>query len=256
VTANRFFLSQAARPESAVWIEGAEHHHLRRVARVRPGETISLFDAAGRQYRALVEKVEATKTHVRILSRQEPVRPARAVVLAPALLKSQAMEFLIQKSTEIALSALVPIKAERSAAKVGTDPSAVLLRWGRIAREAAKQCKTGRVPDIRGPQSLGEFLAEDQSGLKLGLSEGGGAPLKDILMSTAPIGRPGSEAGRSGGTVSQVGLLVGPEGGWSSSEENLFRKAGFRPVSLGDSVLRTETAALCAAFLVKHFLDA
>jgi 16S rRNA U1498 N3-methylase RsmE len=65
VTANRFFLPQPALPDSVLWIEGAEHHHLSRVARVRQGETIGLFNEEGRQYRAVVEKVALKKTLVR-----------------------------------------------------------------------------------------------------------------------------------------------------------------------------------------------
>jgi len=253
VTANRFFLPQPALPDSALWIEGAEHHHLSRVARVRQGETIGLFDEEGRQYLAVVEKVALKKTLVRIISRQEAEEPAVAVVLAPALLKAQAMEFLVQKATEIAVSALAPVMAERSVVKVGADPSAALHRWSRIAREAAKQCKTGLVPDIKKPQALEEFLSRDRSDLKLVLSEGRGAYLKDVLMSGSNSPRPGSGRGPSAGPIAQVCLLVGPEGGWSPGEETLVRECGFRPVSLGRSVLRTETAALCAAFLVNHF---
>ena len=255
MTANRFFLSHPASPESRVWIQGAEHHHLSRVARVRPGEKIGLFDQEGRQYRAVVEKVEGQKTLVRILSRQDPDKPAIAVVLAPALLKARAMEFLVQKATEIAVSALAPIQAERSVVKIRTNPSAALLRWTRIAREAAKQCKTGWVPDIKKPQTLAEFLFGDESNLKLALSEGGGAALRDVLISEVNRTRPGLRGESAAGPGVRACVLVGPEGGWTPDEERLSAEAGFRPVSLGRSVLRTETAALCAAFLVKHFLN-
>ncbi|HEX9901258.1 MAG TPA: RsmE family RNA methyltransferase [Acidobacteriota bacterium] len=253
MTANRFFLPHPALPDSVLWIEGGEHHHLSRVARVRQGETIDLFDEEGSQYRAVVEKVALKKTLVRILSRHEAEKAAVAVVLAPALLKSQAMEFLVQRATEIGLSALVPVMAERSVVKIGVDPSAALLRWSRIAREAAKQCKTGLVPDIKKPQALEEFLSGDRSDFKLVLSEGGGAYLRDVLIAGSNLPRPGSGRGPRAGPLAQVCLLVGPEGGWSPGEETRVRESGFRPVSLGRSVLRTETAALCAAFLVNHF---
>jgi len=255
VTANRFFLPHPASPESRVWIEGGEHHHLSRVARIRPGEKIGLFDEEGSQYRAVVEKVAGQKTLVRILSRQEADKPAITVVLAPALLKSRAMEFLVQKATEIALSALAPIQAERSVVKIRSDPAAALVRWSRIAREAAKQCKTGWVPDIKKPQTLAEFLSGDASNLKLALNEGGGATLRDVLISESGATRPDSEGKAPASPGLRACLLVGPEGGWTPHEERLVGQAGFRPVSLGSSVLRTETAALCAAFLVKHFLS-
>jgi 16S rRNA (uracil1498-N3)-methyltransferase len=253
VTANRFFLPQPALPDSVLWIEGAEHHHLSRVARVRQGETIGLFDEEGRQYRAVVERVALKKTLVRILSRHEAEKPAVAVVLAPALLKPQAMEFLVQKATEISVSALAPVRAERSVVKIGADPAAALRRWSRIAREAAKQCKTGLLPDIKRPQALQEFLSGDRSDLKLVLSEGGGAYLRDVLIfaSNWPQPKPGRRS--SPGPPAQVCLLVGPEGGWSPGEETLVQDNGFQAVSLGGNVLRTETAALCAAFLINHF---
>jgi 16S rRNA (uracil1498-N3)-methyltransferase len=253
VTANRFFLPQPALPDSLLWLEGPEHHHLSHVARLRQGETVGLFDEEGRQYRAVVEKVALKKTLVRILSRQEAEKPALAIVLAPALLKSQAMEFLVQKATEIAVSALAPVKAERSVVKIGADSSAALGRWSRIARQAAKQCKTGLVPEIQRPLPLREFLSRDRSDLKLVLSEGGGICLRDALLSALNVPRPMPQPGPSIRPPAQACLLVGPEGGWSPGEETLARDSGFQPVNLGRSVLRAETAALCAAFAVNHF---
>jgi 16S rRNA (uracil1498-N3)-methyltransferase len=224
VTANRFFIPQPALPGSRLWIEGREHHRLSRAARVRRGETVGLFDEEGGQYQAMVEEVSPHRTLLRIISRQEAEPPAMA-----------------------------PIISERSVVKTGANPSAPLARWHRIAREAAKQCKSGLVPDIRPPQRLDEFLAGDGSSLKLVLSERGGTYLRDVLLTGLPAPAPASASRPSAAPLAQACLLVGPEGGWSAAEEKRIRAFGFRPVSLGRSILRTETAALCAAFLINHF---
>ncbi len=253
MTANRFFIPRPALPEARLWIEGREHHHLSRVARVRRGETLGLCDEEGGQYQAVVEEVSPHRTLVRIITRQEAEPPAVAVVLAQALLKLPAMEFLVQKTAEVSLSALAPIISERSVVKTGANPSAHLARWLRIAREAAKQCKSGLVPDIRPPQRLEEFLAGDGSSLKLVLSERGGTYLRDVLLTGLPAPAPASASRPSAAPLARACLLVGPEGGWSAAEEKRIQAFGFRPVSLGRSILRTETAALCAAFLINHF---
>jgi 16S rRNA (uracil1498-N3)-methyltransferase len=253
VTANRFFIPQPAWIESRLFIEGREHHHLSRVARVRSGETIGLFDDQGGQYQALVEEVGPHRTQVRVISRRETKPPAVAVVLAQALLKLPAMEFIVQKAAEVSLSALAPVISERSVVKIGASPSAHMARWHRIAREAAKQCKTGVVPDIRPPQRLEEFLGGDGSGLKFVLSERGGTFLRDVLLEGLPAPHPDSSSRPPAAPPVQACLLVGPEGGWSAAEEKRIQDFGFRPVSLGRSILRTETAALCAAFWLNHF---
>jgi len=244
VTANRFFLSEPPGARSLIRVEGEEHHHLSRVARVRKGDAVELFDGRGGVYQAVVASSGRGGTVVRILSRQGAFIPRSSLTLAMSLLKPPVLESVIRGAVELAVSVLVFIAAERSVVKSSALSEARLGRWSRIAREAAKQCKTGAVPEIRPPRTLADFLREDVSEVKIFLSERGGEPLGDIVT-----GGRGGEAG----TPASASMLVGPEGGWSAREERLMREAGHRPASLGRSLLRAETAALCGLSLLSHY---
>jgi len=244
MTANRFYLSRPVQPLSLVRIEGREHHHLSRVVRVRKGEAIEFFDGRGAVYTGLVESCGPDRTVVRILSREEALSPRSSVTLAMALVKPPIQEIAIRAATELAVSVVVFVIAERSVAKMPILPESRIQRWKRIALESAKQCKTGLVPEIRPPRGLEEFLREDAAAEKIFLSERGGAPLRDVVT---------EESGNASPAPSSVSVLVGPEGGWSDGEEKSILEKGFRPVTLGRSVLRAETAVVCALSLVSHF---
>jgi 16S rRNA (uracil1498-N3)-methyltransferase len=244
MTANRFFLAEPAEPQALVRVEGREHHHLRRVARVREGDVVGFFDGRGAVYEAVVESSGRERTMVRILSRQRAEQPRTSVKLAMSMLKPQVMESVIRSATELLVSSIAPVISERSAARSPGLPAGRRERWERIAREAAKQSKTGLTPDIRTPADLEEFLVADESASKIFLSERGGVPLGGILTSSR---------GETDGPPASACLLVGPEGGWSAAEETTIRERGFQAATLGRSVLRAETAALCALSLVCHF---
>jgi len=244
MTANRFFLSEPAELQSLVRVEGREHHHLRRVARVRAGDAVGFFDGRGAVYEAVVESSGRERTLVRILRREQALYPGTSVKLALSLLKPQVLESLIRSSTELLVSSIALVVSERSPALPADLPAGRRERWERIAREASKQCKTGLVPDIGKPVKLEDFLHADDSASRIFLSEKGGVPLRDILTE-------GRES--AAGPPASACLLVGPEGGWSAAEEGTIRESGFQAASLGGSVLRAETAALCALGLVCHF---
>ena len=239
MTSSRFFIRKASLEGDVVELEGREHHHLSRVARVEAGDRVQLFDEEGTDYDAEVEDVGERGTRLRVLGRKSGDQPRLPVVLAQAMLKSKAMELVIQKGTEIGLAAIVPVTAERSVARVEDKADRKVERWQAIAREAAKQCKNGFPPRISRPCSLEEAVGQDLDGRRFYLSETEGRDLGEVLR-----------AGPEGGLRSPVLLLVGPEGGWSRAEEEFMRLRGCEAVSLGKRVLRAETAALCAASAV------
>ncbi|MBN2198859.1 MAG: 16S rRNA (uracil(1498)-N(3))-methyltransferase [Candidatus Aminicenantes bacterium] len=244
MTANRFYLSRPSEPPSVVRIEGREHHHLSRVVRIRTGEAIEFFDGRGAVYKGVVESCGPDRTLVRILSREGALSPRTSVTLAMALVRPPVLETVIRAATELAVSAMVFVTTERSVAKLPAVPDLRLKRWKRIALEAAKQCKTGWVPEIPAPRRLEDFLREDAAEVKLFLSERGGEPLRRVVT-----GRP-ENAPEAPASVS---VLIGPEGGWSAGEDRTIRERGVRAVTLGRSVLRAETAAVGALSLISHF---
>jgi len=222
-------------------IRGDEHHHLRRVLRLRPGDEVSVFDGAGRGFRGLIESIDAAETRVRLTVKDERrVEPVFEVVLAQGIPHHDRMDLVIQKTTEIGVSRIVPIIAERSVVRAGKEGEwKRLVRWRRVAAEAARQSGRLRIPGIGEPVGWKEFMEEPP------------APPGRSRWILDPEGGTTSGAGaiaHEAGTRSAL-IAVGPEGGWSGRETALGSERGFRPVLLGPRVLRTETAGIVAVAL-------
>lgn len=246
MTSNQFFVKRIDPEAETVIVEGDEHHHLARVARIRRGDTVWIFDEAGRRFLAEVEDVGREKSLLRIIRPGETEAARTAVVLGQALIKPGSMDLVIQKAVELGVSAVIPLVSARSLPLRDGRGAAKGDRWRKIALEAAKQSRRATVPEIGSPMDLDEFLRRDTDARKLYLSENGGARLGDLAVETA---------GR-GAVPAAVVAAVGPEGGWAPEEERGFREHGFEPVSLGRTVIRAETAAIAAAVLIGHFWNA
>jgi 16S rRNA (uracil1498-N3)-methyltransferase len=244
VTANQFYVPDLEKNASHVVLQGEEHRHLAKAARVRAGETVWLFDAAGSRCLARVDAVGESRTELAVLKFEGPETPRTRVILALCLLEAKKLEMVLEKSSELGCSDFVPVVSARSLKASEERLERKLDRWRRIAREAAKQCKVRTTTTPHPPRALKDLLLEPPAGRRLFLSEHGGLPLRTIVAgSGAPAGEP---------PVSVV-VLVGPKGGWTEGEEKDIRRAGFEAVSLGCRILRAETAALAAAAMIIHF---
>lgn len=132
-------MTKASIQDGRVELEGREHRHLSRVARVKSDDRVQHFDEDGMAYFVEVEDAQSGITRLRILEREAPVRPGLRVVLAQAVLKPKSMEMLIQKAMEVGPAAIVPLTALRSVARVGEQAetaalcaaSDMILMWGR-----------------------------------------------------------------------------------------------------------------------------
>ena len=244
MTANQFYVPRIAPDASRIVLQGDEHRHLAKAARVRPGETVWLFDAESRRALARVETVGESRTELSVLKMEEPEAPRTKVVLAQCLMEAKKIEMVLEKAAELGCSDFVPVVSARSLQASEERTGRKLERWERIAREAAKQCKGRMVTAVHPPRALKDLLRETAVGPRLFLSEHGGRPMRDIVAG------PGTPAG--GPPVSVV-LLIGPKGGWTEDEEMDIRRAGFEAVTLGRRILRAETASLAAAAMIVHF---
>lgn len=226
------------------FLEGGEHYHLSRVLRARPGKRVWLIDEKGGRFLAEVRELEREKTKLFILGREEEKGTKIRLSLAQAVIKSKKMDFLIQKATEMGIDCFVPVLASRSMVKLREEEKKV-ARWQRIAREAAKQARRTSVPLVVRPQPFLSFLQSVQAERKLFLVEGRGRLLREILIEV-PMSHGLSD-------FPEVTILVGPEGGWTDAEEKQAFDHGFEAMSLGNQILRSETAALAALSLIAHF---
>lgn len=209
-------------------------HHLRNVLRLERGDEVEVFDGVGGAY---VGRVEYAGLRVRVIGLKPlpHAEPAPPLLLGAAIIKPARFEWMLEKATELGVTEFVPLITKRSEFRtINANLEARLKRWRRIVAEASRQCGRTLVPGIRGPMSFTDFLAlEDLRRFTLLFCyEKGGVPLR----SAAPAG--------------PIALCVGPEGGWDSTEVQAALQAGFKLVSLGQSTLRAETAALAAIALI------
>ncbi len=221
-------------------LTGDEARHLTQVLRIKPGTTITVFDGHGR--RAEAEVLTASRDHVslKLGEPHTPPPPLPAITLAQAIPKGKNMDLIVQKAVELGISNIQPLVTRHTIVQPGEGKSE---KWRRNALEACKQCGQDSLPHIADPLPFDRWLATltEAPGLKIIASLAPGAlPLREVLRA-----HPGTTAAT---------LLVGPEGDFSPEETTAALAAGFLPVSLGDIVLRVETATLfCLSALRYEF---
>ena len=218
-------------------LRGEEAHHVHKVRRQQIGDTIDAIDGEGHWYRARLVEIGRDRVIADIVERDvDTGESAVRFVLAPALLKGQRFDFVVEKATELGVAAIWPTLSERGVARAGSD--AKVERWQRLARAAVKQCGRSRLPELAPPQAFSavvERLVECCDAVFMGaLSE------RDALC--------GDVVGE--GAVSSAGLLVGPEGGFSPGEIALAQDLGVRVFCWGERVLRADTASIVLSGLL------
>lgn len=233
---HHFFVQPSDVQDVFVELTGAEAHHASRVLRVRPGEEISVADDSGRVLDAVVTDVgRVVRADVREIREVPQHQPA--VTLVQAIAKGDRMEDVISKAVEIGVSRIVPFKAERTV--VRWDESRrqkAHERWNAVARAAAKQCRASRLTVVAGV-SEDPAVALTEGGPVLVLHEGAATRLRRALPEPAPH---------------VLVVVVGPEGGLAPAEIEVLRDGGASIVTLGDRVLRTETAGLVATAIIAY----
>ncbi|MHB9107576.1 MAG: 16S rRNA (uracil(1498)-N(3))-methyltransferase [Armatimonadota bacterium] len=218
---------------------GPRFHHLARVCRVRVGETLRAALPDGRVVRAAVSEITMDAVRARIVAEESPADlPPCRITLYQAVLKGEKMDFVVQKATELGACTLVPLQARRSVPRWTPDQALERAgRWQRIADAAAEQCERSIPLQVEPPQCLTAAIAAQPS-LTLLLHERDGQNLHDLATSHP--------------RVTDLGLYLGPEGGWDDEEVQILRAAGVLPVHLGPRILRAETAAVTTLALAQY----
>jgi 16S rRNA (uracil1498-N3)-methyltransferase len=232
---HRFHAPPAQISAGLIALATEEAHHLSRVLRLGPGARVYVFDGAGQEYECVVKSAERGGAQLEILRRlEDEVESPLRLTLAQALVKHDKFDWIVQKSTELGVTRIVPLLTEHAETHRGEERNARRIeRWRRVALEALKQCGRRRLVEIIEPLEFPRYLAGETSELKLIFHERGGGGL-------APS------------SVASVALAIGPEGGWSEAESTLALAHGFAPIHLGPRILRAETAAIAAITLAQH----
>jgi 16S rRNA (uracil1498-N3)-methyltransferase len=237
-----FFIEPDGLKQSTVTIDGDEARHMGKVLRLKPGMTVGLSDGCGMQGEARIRTLTRDRVVLEVLRRFPSQRePSGELVVAQALLKDQKMDFLLRQLTELGMTRWLPFISERSVPQPDERRQASrAARWARIAREAVKQCRRGRIPELSPVGRLDDVLREaSHCDTRILFWEGARRALP-IVADSDP-----------GGTR-RILVIVGPEGGFSDGEAAAAEQAGIRLATLGPRILRAETATVAACALVQH----
>lgn len=235
--------SQWDLPEIALAPE--ESHHLLKVLRARLGCRLGLFSGCGHSAEAELIAVQHGRALVRVFPQTRRVLPAPAIsyTLVQALPKHTLMDWIVQKSVELGVAALVPLLTERVVARLApAEAERRVARWRKIAREAARQCGVFWEPQIASLQTVDALppLIRKMDVCFLGSLRA------DALPFRRAAGAVRAQAPR------KLGFIIGPEGDLADAEYDACIAAGARAVSFGARVLRVETAALYAMSLLDY----
>lgn len=231
----RFFIEQF--DGDSATLRGDTAEHLGRVLRAEPGQMYELSDGQ-RVWLARIERVALSKRGDNRIdfALVEPVaarEPSLSVQLLISLVKFDRFEWCLEKATELGVAEIVPLAAARTDKPLVAAAEKRHARWEKIVAESAQQSRRLRPPAIAEAIAPESAFANCAAACKIMLSERREAtPMREALASTA--------------SAASAALAIGPEGGWTEAEVSAARAHGFAEASLGENILRTETAVLAA----------
>ena len=239
----RFFITPDQVRDPYITVVDDDVRHIRTVLRKQPGDLLTLLDGRGREYIVRIATIERSEIDTEIVEQRKRELPTVSITLGQGLPKSDKMDFIVQKATELGVSSLVPLVTERTIVKV-KDEGKRCERWQKIAREAAMQSGRPDIPKVETIRSFNEFIHTLASGpqtLFLLPWEEGTEPVKNAL--------------RGHLDAKHIVVLIGPEGGFSQIEADAANEKSFHLVSLGPNILRTETAAVAVLSTIGYELS-
>ncbi len=237
---HRFYLPPAAWTESP-FLEGDESKHLAQVLRIQPEKWITVFDGQGNRAEAKVLSVSKQRVDLMLDLAESRETPLPKITLAQAIPKGKNMDWIVQKAVELGVSKIQPLLTRNTIASPGDNKAD---KWRRTALEACKQCGQDTIPMIEDPVSFDQWLA-------------GRKPTElELIASLADDPQNFREALASHPDLESITIAIGPEGDFSPEEMTAALSAGFIPVTLGDLVLRVETATMfCLSAIRFQYLE-
>ncbi|MBX3121935.1 MAG: 16S rRNA (uracil(1498)-N(3))-methyltransferase [Nitrospira sp.] len=238
-----FFISSAEIHGTALTLTGELCHHLRASLRVKPGEVLRLTDEHRQRYEVRVSAVAPQALTAEILeSRPGPIDTSPRVILAQVILKGDHMDWVVQKASELGVKAVLPLISRHGVVRPQPERvAAQVARWQRIATEAAQQSEQWQPPQVLEPLEVRRFFSGHQATTALLLAERQNAVgLANVPLPALP--------------TDTITVIVGPEGGWAEEELSQAVDGQCLAVSLGEHILRADTAAVTALSIVQSRL--
>ncbi len=238
----RFKIDAREVKKTASAIRGPDANHMINVLRLKAGDRVVLFDGTGMEYEARIKKISSMEVRLSITKTcrglaEPPVR----ITVAQGFLKERKMDTLIRPLTELGISRWVPFFAARSVSRPDAQRlSKRVARWQKIAAESLKQCRRARAPRIETAADFEQMLQlAGESDVKMAFWEEEAGPLSEVDSFGDADPR-------------EIFIILGPEGGLTLEEISRARQAGFKSVSLGPRILRSETATIAACTLAPY----
>ncbi|MDO6562988.1 16S rRNA (uracil(1498)-N(3))-methyltransferase [Amphritea sp. 1_MG-2023] len=232
----RFYEPQAITAGHDLCLSDSVVQHVCRALRMRPGDSLVLFNGDGCEYTAKLTEVAKRSATVHITQATQPQRlsPLK-ITIGQAISRGERMDYAVQKATELGMQAMAPLFTDRCEVRLNNERQDKRRQhWQQVAISACEQSLRCDLPEIDEPQSLHSWLDNVEADLKLVLHHHTEQPLGDF-------DKPNS-----------IALLIGPEGGLSETEVALALSKGFKPVAFGPRVFRTETAPVAALSVLQY----
>ena len=224
-------------------IEGDTAHHLGHVLRAQSGQLYELSDGSA-AWLARIESVARNRVEFALLDQLPAPQSAPEITLLLAVIKFDAFEWAIEKATELGVHKIVPLAAARSEKGLLAAAAKRSQRWQKILLESSQQSRRLRIPQLDDLAKPSQSFAAQSANFRLLLSERSDAP---TIRNTLPIAIPAQSR--------SAALAIGAEGGWTDDELAAARASGFQEASLGQLILRTETAVISALSILNFALS-
>ena len=234
----RFFIDESSLCGENIIVRGGDAVHIGRSLRMKTGDMLT-FCREGMEYECEIERITAEEVYCRIISSaQSSCEPDLRLTVYQALPKNDKPELIIQKCTELGASEFVFFISSRCVSRPDEKSAAKkLVRWQKIAEEAAKQSGRGNIPIVRGIISLKDAVSElAEKDMSLLCYENGGKRLSEIDFSG----------------VHTCGIMIGAEGGFDKTEADSVCEGGAVPVWLGERILRCETCPIAMTAVIMN----
>lgn len=238
----RFFTQDIT--EMGGCITGEDAKHIAKVLRMKVGDELTVCDTKGRDYDCMIEEIGAGEVRLKVLSvAPSQSEPDVRAHLYQAMPKADKMETIIQKAVELGAASITPVMTRRCVSRPDAKSmDKKLVRYNRIALEAAKQCGRGVVPPVLPLLELPQALEQMQrTGCPILFYENATAPAKQVIAKA-----------RESGKELEIAVLIGAEGGFDEDEVALAMEHGCHILSLGKRILRCETAPLAALTILMY----
>jgi 16S rRNA (uracil1498-N3)-methyltransferase len=245
---NRFYLPPPVVEGGELTLDERESHHAAMVLRIHKGEHVAVLDGNGTEYMCEAVAVDRKATRLAVRQQNMIARLPYSITLLQAMAKGRSMDFVIQKATELCVHRIVPLAAGRSVVRC-ENPESKLKKWRAIAIESIKQCGSPWMPIIEAPITPREFLMRhEQFDLPMVASLQGNTrhPRQFVTDHIRELGR----------LPESLAVWIGPEGDFSPSEVNDILSAGICPITLGQVILRSETAAVYCLSVLNYEMQA